>query len=408
MPLTIKLSIAKVKVQIEQQTDPILSVDDLVAYIQQVGRQLLTHWVRRQQEQRLQQLLGESWRHKADKDIGIGCPECGSIALRRKCWRKRQLTVDYLGKVPVARRQLRCLDCGRCWMPFADALQLPSGAYGQNKLSRAIDRVTDQSYAKAAQADPDGPSASTLHRCIRGLSCPDVTGPVGTAVSDGTRIPGWKSTDQISVSLAHEIGPSKRDGCAQRPDPRDRRVLGVSAGREPDIIGHLTGLNMQALVHDGRLKLGDQARYVGRCRWHVPHTVRYLLYRDDIKGEDNTARVKQLKQGLHAYRTNPKALSRSLAGWVADNEDAPVACRHVEISSPALETMAAHPDEFTTHTTSHLEREMVEVNKRFENGGGWTRRGAQNLLWLHQLNRHEPEKYQHVKQQLITQTVFPN
>ncbi len=31
---------------------------------------------------------------------------------------------------------------------------------------------------------------------------------------------------------------------------------------------------------------------------------------------------------------------------------------------------------------------MKEINKRFENGGGWTAKGAENLLWHHQMYRY--------------------
>jgi hypothetical protein len=231
----------------------------------------------------------------------------------------------------------------------------------------------------------------------------------GTVVIDGTRIPAWRRSGQLSVSLAQQIGPASTPQPANRPaKPRPRQTLAVAAGREVDLVEALERMDIHALMHDGNLKLPHAANYVGRCYWHVPHTVKHLLYRDQIRGEDNKQRINHLRHALQAITQDGASLKKQLQDWINANKDAPVACRHVRGSMDGLQTLADHSKQFTVRTTSHLEREMVEINKRFENGGGWTPRGAQNLLWLHQLKRHEPRKYEQVKRNLINHTVFPN
>lgn len=405
---SIELTKDNVKVQMQLTHSQIISFEQMLEQIKDLASQMLEAWMQASQRQRLRKLLGEKWTRHPDRQIGLGCPRCGSIALRRKCWRTRQLNVAGLPAVSAPRRQLRCTDCGRTWMPFAEALRLPSGQYGPTLAEQALDRVLQVSYQKAAEAAEQGPSAASLHRMVQGQEPPEPQlAPDQTVVVDGTQVPGWRSGGQISLSLAHQLGPD-RGHDQQRPPRRQRQVVAATGGREAAVTEALDPLRIRSLVHDGNLALDDQADHVGRCRWHVPYTVRHLLYRDQIKGTDNTTRTNTLRGALIGREGDPKGLARRLKNWMADNADAPIACRHVQASLDGLLEVAAHPEAFTVQTTSHLEREMVELNKRFENGGGWTAQGAQNLLWLHQLNRFEPDKYEQVKQQLIQQTVFPN
>jgi hypothetical protein len=50
------------------------------------------------------------------------------------------------------------------------------------------------------------------------------------------------------------------------------------------------------------------------------------------------------------------------------------------------------PEAFVVQTTAPAEREMRELNRRFENGGQWTQAGAENLLRWHQIYRHAPKQ----------------
>lgn len=406
MSLTINLPKATIKVQIEDQTEPILNLHQLRSYIQSISQQLLEHWVCQQQETCLSKCLGGPWKRLSTKDIGICCPECGSIHLRRKSWRPRNITVDGLGKLSLGRRQLCCVDCRACWMPFKEALELPSGAYDRQSLSKGIDAAMEQSYKKAGDSNPEGPSGATIHRSIQRLPDPPVPQQVGTVATDATKIPRWRKPGQITVGLIHEIAPKQQPHSNGRARRRKRRIIGLTGGSEADIVDRLAPLKIRSLVHDGKLSLEGQAEFVGRCRWHIPYTVKYLLYHDSIRGQDNTRRVERLKGGIEAHKKDPQGLRRHLDDWLSENKDASAACTHVGNSKKPLLKMSAHGDKFTVYTTSHMEREMVEINKRFENGGGWTPEGAENLLWLHQLNRFEPEKYTQTKQKLINKVAF--
>lgn len=405
MPFNVpcKVTNEDIVVQMQLAHTELLPLGEIIHRVKQLARDLVAQWCKAQQQQRLNQLVGPRWQHHNDAEKALACPSCGSTAVRRKCWRERTLTVDALGSVRVPRRQLQCCDCGGCWMPFARALRLPKGPYGPGMLAQGLDRALEGSYQKAAQSSRQGPSASTLHRLVSRCQPGERSAAqaAGTVVIDGTQVPAWRRSGQISVSLAQQIGPA-----GSPSGPRPRYTLAVAAGREVDLVKPLRRMHIGSLMHDGNLQVRGVADYVGRCYWHVPHTVRHLLYRDQIRGDDNKRRLRGLRHALQAMVHSGARLKRRLHDWIKANQDARIACRHVRGSLEGLQTLADYPEQFTVRTTSHLEREMVEINKRFENGGGWTREGAKKLLWLHQLHRHEPRQYEHVKRTLINQKVF--
>ncbi|MFB6198251.1 MAG: hypothetical protein ABEI52_08310 [Halobacteriaceae archaeon] len=59
-------------------------------------------------------------------------------------------------------------------------------------------------------------------------------------------------------------------------------------------------------------------------------------------------------------------------------------------------------------TTSLVEREMNEVNKRFENGGGWTEYGGEAMIRHHQMLRHEPDEWMNQMTNLVGNAISPS
>lgn len=393
----------QLQVTITDQSAAMLGLGQILKRLRAFAKEMIAEWVKFQQRQALRQLIGAPWQPIEPAERKLGCPECGSVAVGRKAWRKRTLKVACFGKVNVPRRQCACRDCGHAWMPFEQALALPNGQHGRRLLKEAIGRVLDSSYQKAADADSRGPSASKLHRLVKKCVPEQTPGEAQTVVVDATDVPGWRSGSQISLSVAHQIGPERGQTAPNgRPAPRDRRLIATSAGAETDIKPRLAEYDIQALVHDGNMRMEGIADYVGRCRWHIPYTVSYLLYKDDIIGQDNKDRVSELRAIISQNS------SEKTRRWLEANSDAQAACSHVQRSLPGLKTMDQQSHAFSVQTTSHLEREMVEINKRFENGGGWTCQGAESLLWLHQLRRHEPKRYQKYLRNKIEQMVYLN
>jgi RNase P subunit RPR2 len=405
MPVDVQSNKDDLQFQLTDRSGQLHSLWQMADKLHELFFEVLREWMRVQQQRQLEARLGKKWQPLPPAWRRISCPGCGSVAVRRKCWRERTVTLARWGEVSVPRRQLACTDCGRTWMPFAEQLELPRGRYGPDLLEQTIGWATEVSFQKASEAHPEAPSAHTIWRRLRQTVPTPPCRRASTAGMDATDVPEWQGDGQQAVSLVHGIGPASE----QRTEPRPRRVLAVAAGDEADIKPKLTSLHLQSLIHDGNLALEGAAEQIGRCRWHVPYTVRHLLYKDDITGEDNKERVQQLHQITTDPRLGKQTLAWRLNLWLMENSDAPQACEHVRRARPGLMELADRKSRRpAVETTSHVEREMLEINKRFENGGGWTRRGAKAMLLHHQMRRHEPDNWKRQLREKLETTLLLN
>ena len=348
------------------------------------------------------------------EDCGAECPRCGSEAAYRKGTRPRTVEVPRLGTVEVERPYLECCQCGRSYVPYEAGVP-ERRRYGQEALRRPIEATMETSYRRGAEAYPESPSARTLWRVVNEGPPPtsEEEGPleadaetVGeaaeeTCVADATRIPareeGQDRQVHHSLSIAHAVEPDSREGAGGRPALRRRPVAG-RVGSETRLREALSEVSVPTLVTDGQMDVSGVADRWGRCRWHLPRSVRHLLYNDDVSGDRNRKLTSEVRGLAYADYANPVAAQAVLTRWAAvRRQAAPQAAGHVERAAPQIGVYARTDPPlatgFAVKTTAPAEREMRELNRRFENGGQWTRSGAENLLQWHQVYRHDPKRW---------------
>ncbi|WP_263841464.1 hypothetical protein [Salinibacter sp.] len=201
---------------------------------------------------------------------------------------------------------------------------------------------------------------------------------------------------QHSLSIAHAVETDRAGGAGGRPALKRHPVVG-RAGSETRLREALSEARVSTLVTDGQMDVSGVADRCGRCRWHLPHSVRYLLYNDDVSGDRNQQLTGEVRSLAYADYANPVAARAVLTRWAAvRRQEAPQAAGHVERAAPQIGVYARSDPppaaEFAVQTTALVEREMRELNRRFENGGQWTRSGAENLLQWHQVYRHDSKR----------------
>ena len=343
------------------------------------------------------------------EDRGVECPRCGSGAAYRKGTRPRTVEVPRLGTVEVERPYLECRQCGRSYVPY-EAGAPERRRYGQEALRRPIEATMETSYRRGAEAYPESPSARTLWRIVNEGPPPtaEEEGPLDadaealkdperTCVADATRIPAREEDAQHSLSIAHAVEPDKAGGAGGRPALKRQPVAG-RVGSETRLREALSEARVPTLVTDGQMDVSDVADRCGRCRWHLPRSVRHLLYNDDVSGDPNKKLTGEVRSLAYADYANPIAAQATLTRWAAvRRREAPQAAGHVERAAPQIGIYARSDPppatEFAVQTTAPVEREMRELNRRFENGGQWTRSGAENLLQWHQIYRHDSKRW---------------
>ena len=238
------------------------------------------------------------------EDRGVECPRCGSGAAYRKGTRPRTVEVPRLGTVEVERPYLECRQCGRSYVPY-EAGAPERRRYGQEALRRPIEATMETSYRRGAEAYPESPSARTLWRIVNEGPPPTpeeeeapldadaeaLKDPERTCVADATRIPAREEDAQHSLSIAHVVGPERTGpdrlgGAGGRPALKRQPVAG-RVGSETRLREALGEARVPTLVTDGQMDVSDVADRCGRCRWHLPRSVRHLLYNDDVSGDRN-------------------------------------------------------------------------------------------------------------------------
>jgi len=177
-----------------------------------------------------------------------------------------------------------------------------------------------------------------------------------------------------------------------------RRPVAGRVGSETRLREALSEVSVTTLVTDGQMDVSSVADQAGRCRWHLPRSVRHLLYNDDVSGDRNKKLTGEVRGLAYADYANPVAAREVLTRWAAaGGQEAPRAAGHVERAAPQIGVYARTDPppatDFAVETTAPVEREMRELNRRFENGGQWTRSGAKNLLQWHQIYRHNSKRW---------------
>lgn len=374
-------------IQISMTTTDRPSVLEIVLAWIQVGPRLIQAVIKALQEHWLETDLGPSGAvGTLFEQAEFACPDCGSRQANRKDMKVRRPVVPVLGEIPVPQRRVTCQDCGSVYRPYEEILGLPANKkYTKEALMEGIRNALVTSYERASTLMSTPSSANTIHRAVQETT-PDVPcddGEYALVVMDATDVPRWKESGQITLTLAHEVSQGPE---VHGRSTLDREVVAVAVGSEEDIKDLLEAPKIEGLMHDGKLRVDELCEVEGRCLWHVPYTAKHLLYQDGISGEDNKELVNELSNILFDDDLSPSQRERTLRDWIEEHEStAPQTCRHVALAREGIRNVEENPSLFDVVTTSPMEREMVELNKRFENGGGWTQSGAEALLWHLQL-----------------------
>jgi hypothetical protein len=345
------------------------------------------------------------------------CPGCGSGAAYRKGFRTRTVEVRRLGALEVERPYLECKACGRSYTPYAGGVP-EQRRYGREALRRPMEATLETSYRRGAEACPESPSASTLWRRVQeqspegsrtlaeasGVEAGVVPWATATCVADSTPIParrasGGRKQASHSLSIAHLV-ESDPDGGPGGRSALQRHPVAARVGSETRLRADLRSVPIRSLITDGKMEIAGVAPFVGRCRWHLPRSIRYGLYNDDVSGDFNERLTGSLRSLVHEGFPSGAMARDLLQRWAAACDlVAPQSATTVERAIDSIAIYAERPEAFTVETTAPAEREMRELNRRFENGGQWTRPreseipSAENLLRWHQVYRHAPAQW---------------
>jgi hypothetical protein len=253
------------------------------------------------------------------------------------------------------------------------AIQLP---YGRSKAvlssltrARVSGETIRQRILQKAREEKPYPLPETVEHCLVD----------GTMVKAGKKPRGEETHMAISV----ERGPLLYG----RPTLK-KGLLSLSMGEPETLKEDLKQLNPQRLVHDGFLNLSECAQRVQRCRWHLPHELRTFLSVDGLQWRRTTSLAAELREIL--WHKSPLAYDRFTLAL--RKHGLHKSARHLENARQEIFTFREDTGfEFTT--TSPIEREMRELNRRMDVGARWSLEGAESMLGVLFARRFRQRNY---------------
>jgi hypothetical protein len=382
-------------------TLPRVSINDLAASLPELGRALARDIGA--------QILSELQAHcLAEVQAGMRelvCTRCGVVhrgagTLSRRGSRSRRLKTSS-GVLVFALLQVTCRDCRRTWCPFDSWLGLAPRQRVCEELERKlVECVTDLSYAKSCALGSAWLGASIsprkLHAAVqkRGAAVEFTPAPTCAVVlGDGTKVPAGTNPRGCDVWFSLQLlGREEVNGRTRVSKRISGWAMGPSAWKEALPRG---GTGTELILTDRESGVPEflqsehpEVRH-GLCEWHVSRALSQRLWYDKVALKLKKSLVAQLS----AILSGPlEKREEAYGAFTASLSYAPKAQAMLRSSAPHILYDTAQPE----RTTSVIEREMREINRRADVGVRWSVPGIDHLLRLRHSKRINPDDFERV------------
>lgn len=329
----------------------------------------------------LREDLGPAW-GRQPRAGPLVCPRCGGRVFVRRGWRSRKVRTSR-GSFEVLLAQVSCRRCHRVFRPYALRLGLPTSLRFLPEVEeKMIDLATQLSYDRSRQVLMNllgvRVSGEAVRQRIFKRAAEEKSRVLPRAVAhclvDNTKVKAGEKPrgEETHMAISVERGPMLYGRSTLK-----KRLLSLSVGDLWTLKWLLRSLNPQRLVHDGFLRLSDCARNIQRCRWHLPYVLRTVLSVDGLRWRNTIFLAAKLRDIL--WHEGPEAYDKFMLELRRDGLQ--TSARYLENARAEVFTYRGDSGfEFTT--TSPIEREMRELNRRMDVGARWSVRGAENMLWV--------------------------
>lgn len=341
------------------------------------------------QQKLIHRALGPRYRRrKRAKQVPWSCPRCpNNSAFRRRGRRSRQRHITTrVGRILFSLHQVQCRSCGAVFAPILALWQMRLyQRYSHEMLHDLIALSTRMPYSGASDAAKrllHRPIAheSTLKRWVDrfGACCP-IRPPThwhgGVALADSTRVKA--GTMQRGEPIQVVMGA----------DRQSKVPLGLAIGKDWQPLLHdLQERQAKLIVTDGDdfVESAYQKLHLAiplqRCRWHMAHQGRHFLFRDGVPVKEHKRWLGPAKRILFEDRRDPYTAWKALVQRLY-NAGLHQTGSHFRNAADGLWIYRDFKERVPT-TTSLVEREMREINRRTDVGVRWSVQGVKNLLNL--------------------------
>jgi hypothetical protein len=311
----------------------------------------------------------------------LTCPSCGSRCLIRKGWRERILKSSR-GRQELFVLQAHCKTCKRTFRPFTDRSGLPSSRRFLDELiNKSLQLATQVSFARSSRIIQQLTQGSISHEGVRQKIAQKAqelefkTPASGqTVLVDSTKVKAGSKKRGASVHLAITVEPGAKVAGRKTID---KKLMHLHVGSVEPLREQLKKTVPSFLVHDGGEDYTGCAEHIQRCDWHLVHQLNHYLWQDGLPLEERSFYQDCLRPILWDSKSgqrNYAQFAKDLALFGFSN-----AANHLERAKAEAFTWIKARG-FSYITTSPLEREMRELNRRADVGARWSTQGIENVL----------------------------
>jgi len=400
-----------------------LGVNQIIALFQQIQEQLgpalASGYLEAIQAQLLKQVIGPKWARAPQEEAPWACPRCGSRqGFKRRGSYPRVLRKSSLGRVTFDLCQVTCCECGHTFSPFPDLIGLKPYQVSTTEFqAKAVEVACQTSYARTVEHIRNlahvHVSETAVHQWVQAQGAKvtyDVAQAQGRSVLlDSTKVRAGKKTRGCSINLALSL--RKRYWTNGRPRLDIYPVcFGVNETWK-ETAQELETATPERLVFDGDKSI---ARWASRAFpdtprqrgiWHLIHQSYWALWRDGLGKSQATTWVEHLGKFIDSPTYSVSQSQRAYDGLIRHliSEDLYHTAEYLALAAPNVFTYREHPDglffddrrnePLAISSTSPVERQMREINRRTDVGVRWSVSGVTNLIGLDLIRRFDPEQW---------------
>lgn len=352
--------------------------------------------------------LGTRWNEFKNKIVPWHCPHCTERSQFVRRGKRSRKIRSSSGIIEFFLYRVTCKSCNSTFCPFGEMLGLEPRIRITKEFDEKILKLASKtSYEKTSKCInmmlDEKISTTTIRNKINTIAKEIDISPLentyNTILLDGTKVNASVAPRGIDVHLA--LAPTGTININGRIYNR-KQLIGLSvADNTKSIKQQLKAVNCKNIITDGDYQYKKLVEDVyptanhKRCLWHIPHTLKHLLYLEKLPVEERKA-----LSSYASYILKEKDFMKAQHLYI----DFMYWFKSINMSSIYNYLYNAYNNIFideyqwkdcsTLHVTSLIEREMREINRRTDIGCRWSKVGVRNMLKILLIQKYSPHNWE--------------
>lgn len=362
------------------------------------------------QENMLDSYLGTKWNEFNNKMVPWECPDCRErCEFVRRGKRLRKIRSSS-GPIEFYLYRVTCKACNSTFCPFTQML----GIQPRIRITKEFDEkilklASENSYAKTSKTMNlllnEKISATTVRNKVNtiaeSIKISSIQDKYENILVDGTKVNATSAPRGIDIHLA--LAPTGTEFINGRHYNSKQLIALSVADNTEELKRQLKKTKCNNVISDGDVQYSKLLENTyptanhKRCLWHIPHTLKHLLYFEKMLVEERGVLASYLAKILKEQNfMKAQHLYIDLMHWFKTMKMNNIYNYLYNAYTKIFVNEKDWISENNIMVTSLVEREMREINRRTDLGCRWSKKGVENLLKIKLVEKyssHDWKKY---------------